>query len=201
VGGEIEAVWPDTRPRWFPREFEWVVGCTYEGMAQTRVRNLIGANMSVRSDVLTAIGGFDDRLGRLEETEFCVRASRRFPARSWIYSAPAKVSHHLSHARTSWRYFTRRCYQEGAAKARMVQFTGSDAGLSSERAYVTRTLPRGIARGLRKGLGGDPFGPIRAGVIIYGAAATGLGYARGRVALLGAGQGGSHGIGRRGGNP
>ena len=207
VGGEIEAVWPDARPRWFPREFDWVVGCTYEGMARTRVRNLIGANMSVRSDVLTAVGGFDGRFGRqratrfsstlcLEETEFCVRASRRFPARSWVYSAPAKVSHHVSHARTTWRYFTRRCYQEGVAKARMVQLTGSDAGLSSERAYLKRALPRGVARGLRTGVGGDPFGPIRAGAIMYGAAATALGYARGRIALLRAGQGGSRGIAR-----
>jgi GT2 family glycosyltransferase len=201
VGGDIQPVWPGGRPRWFPREFEWVVGCTYEGMERTRVRNLIGANMSVRSDVLEMAGGFDERFGRLEETEFCVRASRRFPSRIWIHSPDARVLHHVAPHRARWRFFGSRCYQEGVAKARLVERTGRDSGLSAERVYLIRTLPRGVAGGLRAGIAGDPYGPVRAGAILWGAAATAIGYARGRYAVHRHPDARSAGIARRGANP
>ena len=32
VGGKIEPLWLQTHPSWFPNEFNWVVGCTYQGM-------------------------------------------------------------------------------------------------------------------------------------------------------------------------
>ena len=56
VGGKIEPLWLQTHPSWFPNEFNWVVGCTYQGMPaeSTRVRNVTGANMSVRRHVLMA---------------------------------------------------------------------------------------------------------------------------------------------------
>ena len=43
-----------------------VVGCTHSGMPRKReaVRNLVGANMSFRRDVLVELGGFDSGLGR-----------------------------------------------------------------------------------------------------------------------------------------
>ena len=34
VGGEIEPVWPSARPRWFPDEFNWVIGATYRGFPE-----------------------------------------------------------------------------------------------------------------------------------------------------------------------
>jgi hypothetical protein len=60
LGGKIEPLWLEARPGWFPDEFGWVVGCTFRGMPveETPVRNVIGANMSVRRDVLVAAGGF-----------------------------------------------------------------------------------------------------------------------------------------------
>ena len=65
VGGKIEPLWLRRHPSWFPNEFNWVVGCTYQGMPaeNTRVRNVIGANMSVRRRVLMALGGFRESLG------------------------------------------------------------------------------------------------------------------------------------------
>jgi hypothetical protein len=46
-------------PVWFPCEFDWVVGCTYAGMDVRggRIRNPIGANMSIRADVIARAGG------------------------------------------------------------------------------------------------------------------------------------------------
>src|SRR4051794_15103423 len=59
VGGTIEPRWLGPRPRGFPAEFGWVVGCSYVGLPTRRgpVRNLIGANMSLRRDVLARAGG------------------------------------------------------------------------------------------------------------------------------------------------
>src|SRR5205085_2959822 len=60
VGGSIEPVWEEGRPRWFPPEFDWVVGGTYLGLptATAQLRNLLGCNMSFRRSVLLEAGGF-----------------------------------------------------------------------------------------------------------------------------------------------
>jgi glucosyl-dolichyl phosphate glucuronosyltransferase len=86
VGGEVRPNWLGKQPVWFPREFNWVVGCSWTGGPDTlsQVRNMIGCNMSFRKEVYHTSGGFRDSLGRLgmnsivscEETEFCIRANR-----------------------------------------------------------------------------------------------------------------------------
>src|SRR5437870_12619098 len=94
VGGFARPVWAEGRPAWFPAEFDWVVGCTYEGMPQTAapVRNLIGCNMSFRRAVFAAVGGFHPAIGRVgtlplgcEETELCIRVHQRWPQRVILY--------------------------------------------------------------------------------------------------------------------
>src|SRR4051812_12229234 len=67
VGGAIEPRWTGGRPAGFPPEFQWVVGCTYEGMPERRsaVRNLIGANMSLRRALFDLAGGFRPGVGRV----------------------------------------------------------------------------------------------------------------------------------------
>lgn len=188
VGGRIEPRWATRRPRWFPDEFGWVVGCTYRGMPETKapVRNLIGANMSVRRDVLTELGGFSRQLGRVggdvaahEDTELCIRALARFPDRNWLYAPAALVTHAVPASRARYRYFIARCYGEGRSKAAMTRLTGPNVGLQAERDYVRRALPAGIARGLLDGVRGDPSGIWRSAAIVIGLGATVLGYARG----------------------
>lgn len=194
AGGLIEPDWRSQRPRWFPDEFAWVVGCSYRGLptGTEPVRNMIGANMSVRRDVLEAIGGFREDLGRLpsgagaaEETDFCIRGQQRFPDGRWLYVPAARVSHAVGAQRTSWAFFRRRCLNEGLAKAAMVAGTGSRSGLASERAYVRRVLPAGVARGLLAGLRGERDGPRRSAAILTGLAYTTFGYLRGRATSAG----------------
>ncbi len=89
VGGLILPNWRMPRPSWFPREFDWVIGCTYRGMPETRgpVRNLLGGNASFRREAFELAGGFRNGIGRsagsrplgCEETEFCIRLSQRCP--------------------------------------------------------------------------------------------------------------------------
>jgi hypothetical protein len=80
-------------------------------------------------------------------------------------------------------YFTSRCYAEGLSKARVSGLVGSDDGLSSERGYVTSTLPRGVLAGVADSLRGDFAGLSRAGAIVLGLAVTVAGYAAGRASL------------------
>ncbi len=184
AGGVIEPLWEEPPPRWFPAEFNWVVGCTYAGMPVTRgrVRNPIGANMSVRAAVLARTGAFDPRLGRVpgskavsgaaEETEFCVRASQLHPGHYWIYEPRARVRHSVPPQRASWRYFMRRCVVEGTAKAMLAHVAGADDGLRTERRYVRSVLPRAVLRDLAAGLRGRPDRLARAAAILAGLTIT-----------------------------
>ena len=87
VGGAIAPVWCGERPKWFPEEFHWIVGCSYRGMPRTpaAVRNLFGCNMSFRREAFDALGGF--RLGYgCDETEFCIRLQQRWPHKVVLYN-------------------------------------------------------------------------------------------------------------------
>lgn len=178
VGGKVLPLWPDQRPRWFPEEFQWVVGCSYKGLPNrlSPVRNPIGCNMSFRRTVFDAVGGFREGLGRsgqdaagCEETELCIRARRHFPAAVILYDPLAVVHHHVTRERTRWAYFRRRCQAEGRSKSAVVETAGAGDKLGAERAYVTRTLPAGVFRGLMDMVTRlDPSGPMRAFTIVAG---------------------------------
>lgn len=205
VGGKIEPLWSVDHPSWFPSEFNWVIGCTYQGMPMkdTPVRNVIGANMSIRRDILTSIGGFRTSFGcnkdegnasagwRLfqhyagdEETEFCIRVSQQLPGSVWLYTTSAVIRHRVSVQRTHRAYFLWRCYDEGLGKASLVRLHNTQVGLSSERAYAFKVLPRGVVRGLTDALlHRELSGFARAGAIIAGLCATITGYVVGRISL------------------
>lgn len=198
VGGEIKPLWLGARPYWFPEEFNWVVGCTYRGMPTKNapVRNIIGANMSVRRSVLTAIGGFRTSFGNNkgksithsplkwlqhhagdEETELCIRAAQHWLEGIWLYTPTASVKHHVPAKRTCWRYFLWRCYDEGLGKAQVVKLHGGKRGLSSERIYTFKVLPQGAIHGLSDALiHQDLSGLARAGAIASGLVATIIGF-------------------------
>ncbi|HEV3225412.1 MAG TPA: glycosyltransferase [Acidimicrobiales bacterium] len=186
VGSAVEPNWLAGRPRWFPPEFDWVVGCSHSGMPDHAepVRNLIGASMSFRRDVLDDVGGFRSELGRVgtrpsgcEETEMCIRARRTRPAATVLYDPTTTVAHAVPASRASWRYFLSRCLSEGQSKAVLAGLSGPDDALASERTYVSCTLPSGVARGLGEAMGGHLSGLARAFAIVVGLMATTVGYA------------------------
>jgi glycosyltransferase involved in cell wall biosynthesis len=203
VGGKIVPLWEKDAPFWFPEEFNWVIGCTYRGMPmkKARMRNVIGANMSIRKSILETSGGFRESFGcdknttssegflkwfnhsaGDEETEFCIRVSRQLPGCVWLYGAKAVVRHRVSLERTRWRYFLWRCYDEGLGKANLVRLHTSDTGLSSERAYVLQSLPIGVIDNMADTfLHRDSTGLSRAGAILLGFTTTVLGYFIGSI--------------------
>lgn len=190
AGGHIEPYWATgSAPSWWPRAFDWVVGCSYTGMptSRTPVRNVIGANMSVRRDAALEIGGFNPDMGRVgtrplggEETELYIRIAQARPGTVVLYEPRATVRHHVTPERATWAYFRSRCYAEGLTKAALSRNTTSSEALSSETTYVSRVLPREFVRGL---FSGDPR---RGLAVVGGLTFTGLGYARGLASVAGA---------------
>lgn len=190
AGGFAEPDWAEGRPSWFPREFDWVVGCTYRGMPETAspVRNLIGCNMSFRREIFAELGGFTAGIGRLgtrpvgcEETELCIRIAQGRPGSVILFDPRALVHHHVPGSRGTWAYFRSRCYAEGLSKAAVAALVGASQGLASERAYTTRTLPRGVVGGIAAGVKGEAGGFGRAAAIIAGVGLAIAGYGLGRL--------------------
>ena len=182
VGGSVTPSWTGTRPGWFPPEFDWVVGCSYHGMPETSapVRNFIGTNMSFRRVALVASGGFDSELGRVgadangcEETELCIRMVGQGGGRL-IYEPSARVTHQVPATRATWRYFARRCYQEGRSKAVVARLVGQDQALATERSYLRGVIPRRVLQALTSRTGA---GLMMAVAVVVGVVAAGLGYA------------------------
>lgn len=202
VGGAVTPAWRVPRPVWLPDEFLWVVGCSYQGQPASRapIRNAIGASMSFRRAVLERSGGFDPSVGRhganaagCEETELSIRVRRQSPGGTIMLEPLAKVRHTVTAERVSRGYFRNRCRAEGRSKAVVAALAGSAAALSSERTYVTRTLPLGVGRGLGQWLRGDSTGLARALAILEGLTLTTASYlaARARpLRPLGSGGGG-----------
>ena len=189
VGGAARPGWESAPPVWWPAEFGWVVGCSFRGQPETtaHVRNLMGCNMSIRRDVLAAVGGFDSGLGRTadrplggEETELCIQAAELFPGGHFLYEPRAVVDHVVPAARASWTYFRDRCRAEGISKAWVADRVGRDQALASERSYVTRVLPSGVVRHLTAAARGDRGGVGRAGAVVAGLAYTTSAYLRTR---------------------
>jgi glucosyl-dolichyl phosphate glucuronosyltransferase len=192
TGGFVEPVWSRPAPD-FPAEFNWVVGCTYVGTPTETsfVRNMIGANMSFRREVINRVGGFAHGIGRVglrpvgcEETELCIRIRQSSSESRVLYEPRAVVRHHVPSSRLGWKYFVARCYSEGLSKALLCRLGGVEDGLSSERSYVLRALPRGFLRGLSDGLlRDDKGGYVRSAWIAGGLLSTLVGYVIGSAKL------------------
>ncbi|GAA0389812.1 glycosyltransferase family 2 protein [Microbispora corallina] len=197
VGGLTRPLWATgERPRWFPEEFDWTVGCTYRGMPVERapIRNVMGGNAAFLREVIGGVGGFSTQIGRnvqgrrsrplgCEETEFCIRLSQRRPGSVMLFEPGAAIGHKVSPARSRFAYFRSRCFAEGLSKALVTNSVGAGDGLSSERSYTFRTLPLGVLRGLGDALRGDVAGLGRAGAIVVGLAWTTWGYVLGTARM------------------
>jgi cellulose synthase/poly-beta-1,6-N-acetylglucosamine synthase-like glycosyltransferase len=200
AGGALIPLWKGgPQPRWFPGEFYWVVGCSYTGLPERMapIRNPIGANMALRRGAIEDVGGFQAGVvprelrhrgtvvaggHAFEDTDIAIRIAERHPGTVVLYQPRARVLHNVTPERATFGYFVRRCYEEGAGKARLLRSLG-DQSLSSEGRHLGRAVPRGIARGFRDLLRGDRYGPLRAAAIFLGVATTGAGFLFGSLQM------------------
>jgi glycosyltransferase involved in cell wall biosynthesis len=197
AGGGLIPLWADGEARWMPREFYWVIGCSYAGLPADGgpVRNPIGANMAVRKDVLEEVDGFREggeagaprelrargvvrAAGNVpDDTDLAIRVNQVRPDAVWLYRPSAEVLHGVTAERTTFGYFVRRCYEEGVGKASLSALVGSEAGLASERRHAAVAIPRGVARELRNLLRGEPAAAARIVAMAVGLAVTAGGFA------------------------
>ncbi|MBG0564216.1 glycosyltransferase family 2 protein [Actinoplanes aureus] len=188
AGSAIRPNWLRARPRWFPDEFLWAVGGSYPGLPTSTapVRNVWSAGMVVRRDAFRAAGGFRTEFGKVgdrmkpEDTELCLRMAAA--GGRWMFVPEAVIQHAVPAGRDDLRHFVRRCWQEGRGKVAMSALKSGE-GLTSERDYARRVLPRAVAREMAaaaRGRGADHL--RRAGAILFGAGLAGLGAATELVA-------------------
>lgn len=148
AGGIIKPIWVGNRPKWFPEELDWIVGCTYKGHPKGRceVRNVIGCNMSFRKSIFEQIGLFENKIGRVgkkllagEETELCMRILDNKPGFKIIYDPDAIVYHKVPKNRQTLRYVLRRASSEGISKGyirKMSKDKEREKVLSIEQGYL-----------------------------------------------------------------
>ena len=188
TGGGVVAGWQLGRPSWFPEEFHWVVGASYRGMptVQSVIRNVWSENMAVRTDVFRSVGGFRSEFGKVgqrsrpEDTDLCIRMAASVAEGRWIYAPDALAQHHVPASRSTFSFFLRRSYEEGRGKVEMAYLLGRQEKLQDERDYMLRTLPSGILAGIWTTIRhGDLSGFLKAGAIVCGIAAAGIGAASG----------------------
>jgi GT2 family glycosyltransferase len=185
VGGGITPQWPRTRPRWFPQEFDWVVGGSYAGMPKVAapIRNVWTGSMAIRRSAFDAVGGFRASFGRTrgaygpEDTDLCLRVQRALPSGYWLYDPSAQVTHKVPLARSTPGFFLKRCWYEGRGKAALARLVGIGASTAAERRYATRVLPFAFLRELRLAvLEGDVANLERSAAIFAGLLWTAAGF-------------------------
>ncbi|PWT75025.1 MAG: glycosyl transferase [Chloroflexi bacterium] len=187
VGGGLVARWETRRPRWFPPEFDWVVGASYRGMAENAepTRNVWSNNMAIRRRTHDDIGGFREDFGKIadrshsEDTDLCLRAAAH-DGGIWIYEPLGLAAHHVPAKRATLRFFLKRCFSEGQGKAALAAFYGLHQSTSTERGYIARVLSPGIARSMRDALHGDASGAFRGLAMAAGLVMTAAGFLAGR---------------------
>ncbi|GIE94840.1 glycosyltransferase family 2 protein [Paractinoplanes rishiriensis] len=181
-GGAISPAWEFERPRWMPDEFLWAVGGSYTGMPTRTapIRNVWSASMVVRRETFVAVGGFRVGFGKLgdrnrpEDTELCLRMSA-LDGGHWMYVPEAVIRHEVPASRSTFNWFLHRCYAEGRGKVQMAGLTERGDTLATERAYIW-SLPRAVVRNLGAALRGRGVDhALRAGGVLAGVAAAGVG--------------------------
>jgi len=192
TGGGIEPEWIAGRPSWFPGELDWLVGCFYSGHSSesSRVRNVIGANMSFRRSIFERTGFFSEKIGAIgkrrlagDDSEFCMRVRETYGAGHIVYVPKALVRHRVPLSRGTLEYSFRRAYVEGASKAviaKMYAKSRKDSeSLDTEASYMKYLLAKGLPSKLNPA--GTGFSPSQFVVLSCCTALVMLGYLRGKL--------------------
>lgn len=182
VGGAPVANYESARPRWLPFECNWIFGCSYRGLPERvgPVDHMIGANMSVRRDVLMSWGGFQS--DNHDDMDLSHRAIHAHGPSSVLFDPEAVVYHFVPATRLTWTYFWRRCFFVNKGKVAAFRTMGQASNLNAELRFAGRSLTRALVIEGREFLGGDLYAPVRYAALV---AAIGLGGAGALYGRLG----------------
>jgi glucosyl-dolichyl phosphate glucuronosyltransferase len=176
VGGSPMPLYESKRPRWFPNWFDWVFGCTYEGLptSQARITRMIGANMSARRSAIAAVGGFHS--DNHDDMDLSHRLAAMFPEGVTLFEPQAVVRHFVPRERATFKYFTTRCFRVNRGKVAAQRSLPQQVAFRSDRQFVARTLRGSMNIESRALAHGDVFGVARLCVMFLGVALAGCGY-------------------------
>ena len=130
VTGPIIPIWEDQSTSWWPRQLEWVIGCTGWTGFETRraVRGVLGTNATFRRSALHP-SPFNETLGPKEhrfserrewgemgeETELSLRI-RATNGGTVMYDPGVIIYHEVPRFKTTLAYLAQRAYQVGRTK-------------------------------------------------------------------------------------
>jgi cellulose synthase/poly-beta-1,6-N-acetylglucosamine synthase-like glycosyltransferase len=181
VGGAPIARFQGVRPRWLPHECNWIFGCAYRGLPEKvgPIDHMIGANMSVRREVLMSWGGFQS--DNHDDMDLSHRAIHAHGRSSVIYDPSAIVHHYVPATRTTWTYFWRRCFFVNRGKVSAFRGLDEASNLKAEMRFALRSLGKGVLFEGGALLSGDWYAPVRYGALISALALGGTGTLVGRL--------------------
>jgi hypothetical protein len=128
------------------------------GASCARNMGVWSQNMAVRTDFFRAAGGFRPDFGKVgarsrsADTGLRIRIAASMAGARWVYTPDAIVEHHVPVARAGFSYFLKRNYLDARGTLEMARLLGRQEKLPDERDYLHRTLPSGIAAGIRAAL-------------------------------------------------
>jgi glucosyl-dolichyl phosphate glucuronosyltransferase len=181
VGGAPLPRYETDRPSWFPPNFDWVFGCAYEGLPSRLgpLAHLIGANMSVRSDIFREVGGFHSI--DFDDLDLCMRVAALYPHRDLLYEPKAIVHHYVPAERVTWRYFWRRCFFVNREKVGAFSEMGDAANIRAERAFVRRAMTEQTSAQLHEVMKGNWWGIGRLAAMLVGLSMAACGHLAGKL--------------------
>jgi glucosyl-dolichyl phosphate glucuronosyltransferase len=183
VGGKTIPDFETHRPAWFPRTFDWIFGCAYEGLPTTLAPTprLIGANASVRATAFRELGGF--RAVDFDDLDMCTRLAYEFRDSAILYE-PRAVAHHFVPAnRVTWHYFWTRTFLVNRDKVPALAEMGDAASLAAEFSFVLRSIRSHTVAAIRGVFTGKPAEVVQLGVALIGIGLAGLGNLAGRLQM------------------
>jgi glucosyl-dolichyl phosphate glucuronosyltransferase len=130
VTGPVLPLWEDSSMSWWPKEFEWVIGCSgwTSNNVKRSIRGVLGTNASFRNYALLETG-YNESFGPKghtkdkrnewaelgEETELSLRIRMR-TRKQIIYSPDVIVYHEVPKYKTSLAFARQRSFQVGRTK-------------------------------------------------------------------------------------
>jgi cellulose synthase/poly-beta-1,6-N-acetylglucosamine synthase-like glycosyltransferase len=185
VGGGVVPKWEKKRPKWFPEELNWLVGCYYKGhpTKPAFVRNVIGANMAFRREIFSKTGMFSTNIGAIgkkriagDDSEFGMRIREWYGHNRILYVPSAPVMHTVPRARESLGYTFKRAYVEGASKAVIAKMSRKKSKrLDTEQDHLKYLLAKGIPSKIKEFKIGEFVALASCTLLVL------IGYARGKL--------------------
>ncbi len=154
--GPIFPEWLGEEQKWFPKELNWMISCTYSDIEDGAfVDTAFGTNMAFRREILVGLGGFHTKLGAVqkwkkikgkwvtktglvgEERHLCLKF--RKAGYLIVHSPEVAINHKVYPYRVVFKNLLDRAYWEGYSKGyienRFPKKEG-EAALSTEQNYL-----------------------------------------------------------------